>query len=284
MIEAKLIVVGGDVKTPEVKLKLPTTIGRGREASLTLPHALVSRLHCEIFERDGQMFVRDLGSLNGTFINNLRIDQEQPLLPDELLTLGTITFRASYQTAATAASPTAQPSAGSANTAYPIDGLSSQGQLSVAPPSLAASTATTAMPAITAEIQQPTATPTVGTALPNVPSVASSPGTVAPVPTPPLVGNRPNPTSQPADSDIFAGLLDDPAPDQSVSLSALANLPTANPQVSFVGNLPGLDDLPARTLDIDLEEISIAPDDSNKTGAKNIDDSQLGNFLRNMPK
>ena len=62
MLNAKLVVVGGDAKKAEVQLNLPTIIGRGKEAGLTVPHALVSRRHTEIFEREGQLFVRDLGS------------------------------------------------------------------------------------------------------------------------------------------------------------------------------------------------------------------------------
>ena len=96
-MNAKLVVVGGDTKTTEVNLRLPTTIGRGREVELTLPHPLVSRKHCQIFERDGRLFVRDLGSLNGTFLNNQRLDGEGALDPDQLLTLGNVTFRAVYQ-------------------------------------------------------------------------------------------------------------------------------------------------------------------------------------------
>jgi len=104
MLSVKLVVVGGDSKSSEVQLKLPTIIGRGREGvSLTLPHALVSRKHTEIFEKDGQLFVNDLGSLNGTFVNNERIAQQTPLNPNELLTLGNVTFRAVYEANTTSA-------------------------------------------------------------------------------------------------------------------------------------------------------------------------------------
>lgn len=97
MINAKLVVVGG-AKEAEVTLrKLPATIGRSKEATITLPHGLVSRLHCEIFEEQGILYVRDLNSLNGTFLNNEKISGSRPLLPDQLLTLGNVTFRASYE-------------------------------------------------------------------------------------------------------------------------------------------------------------------------------------------
>lgn len=104
MLSVKLVVVGGDAKSKEVQLKLPTVIGRGREGvSLTLPHKLVSRKHTELFEQEGQLFVRDLGSLNGTYVNSQRIGESQPLKPNELLTLGNVTFRAVYDLASVAA-------------------------------------------------------------------------------------------------------------------------------------------------------------------------------------
>jgi pSer/pThr/pTyr-binding forkhead associated (FHA) protein len=99
-VQARLVVVGGDVKTSEIKLRLPCTIGRGRGSAIVLAHPLVSRQHCEIYEAEGALMVRDLGSLNGTFINNLRISETAPLPPNELLTVGTVTFRAVYEPAA----------------------------------------------------------------------------------------------------------------------------------------------------------------------------------------
>jgi pSer/pThr/pTyr-binding forkhead associated (FHA) protein len=97
-LDVKLVVVGGDVKTTEIKLKLPSTIGRGRGTSIVLPHPLISRQHCELYEASGRLMVRDLGSLNGTFVNNQRVT-ESPIAPGELLTVGTVTFRAVYEAA-----------------------------------------------------------------------------------------------------------------------------------------------------------------------------------------
>lgn len=95
-LHARLVVVGGEVKASEIKLRLPCTIGRGRGCTIVLAHPLVSRQHCELFEADGRLMVRDLGSLNGTFVNNQRIGDVAPLPANELLTIGTVTFRAVY--------------------------------------------------------------------------------------------------------------------------------------------------------------------------------------------
>jgi len=52
-MDAKLIVVGGKANKSEIKLQLPTIIGRSRDADLTMAHPMVSRQHCEIYEEGG---------------------------------------------------------------------------------------------------------------------------------------------------------------------------------------------------------------------------------------
>lgn len=96
LMQAKLVVVDGNTKTKEIDLKLPVVLGRGRNVSLKIAHSLVSREHCELFETDGKLMVRDLGSLNGTFIDGQRIDGTAELSSGHLLTVGAVTFRAEY--------------------------------------------------------------------------------------------------------------------------------------------------------------------------------------------
>lgn len=94
MVDVKLVVVGGAPEGDEFRLDLPCILGRAREVSLPLTHPLVSRTHCELFERDGELFVRDLGSTNGTFVGRDRVE-ESVVRHGDLLTVGTVTFRAS---------------------------------------------------------------------------------------------------------------------------------------------------------------------------------------------
>ena len=51
-----------------VALRLPTVLGRGRERRPDGAAPLISRRHCELFEQDGLLMLRDLGSLNGTMV------------------------------------------------------------------------------------------------------------------------------------------------------------------------------------------------------------------------
>ena len=95
MLNVKLVVVGGAPEGDEFQLNLPCVLGRSRDASLPMPHPLVSRRHCELVERDGLLFVKDLGSTNGTFVGSERVD-ESYIRDGDLLTIGTVTFRALY--------------------------------------------------------------------------------------------------------------------------------------------------------------------------------------------
>ena len=95
-IQVRLIVIGGKASKADVALKLPSVIGRSREAGLTIAHPMVSRRHCEVFEADGLLMIRDLGSLNGTLVAGQRI-KESPLPPDSEFTVGPLTFRTLYE-------------------------------------------------------------------------------------------------------------------------------------------------------------------------------------------
>lgn len=96
MDDAKLRVVGGTKQGEEFALQLPVTIGRGRDNSITLGESLVSRRHCRISLKDDLLVVSDLDSLNGTYVGSERIAGETKLDPGQLLTVGTVTFRAIY--------------------------------------------------------------------------------------------------------------------------------------------------------------------------------------------
>ena len=85
-MEAHLLVVGGKANKSEIKLQLPTIIGRSRDADLTMAHPMVSRQHCELYEESGLLKIRDLGSLNGTFVDGEQIHQAD-LMPEAEFTV-----------------------------------------------------------------------------------------------------------------------------------------------------------------------------------------------------
>jgi predicted RNA-binding Zn-ribbon protein involved in translation (DUF1610 family) len=51
-----------------------TTVGRSPDCDVFLDDVTVSRRHARVLRRDGQFFIEDQGSLNGTFLNRRRIE------------------------------------------------------------------------------------------------------------------------------------------------------------------------------------------------------------------
>ncbi len=94
-MDARLIVIEGKASRSEIALKLPTIIGRRRDSGLVIMHKSVSRQHCELFEQDGRVCVRDNHSANGTFVNEHRVSQ-RVLHPGDKLRVGPLLFRVEY--------------------------------------------------------------------------------------------------------------------------------------------------------------------------------------------
>ena len=90
-MKASLAVIFG-AKPATIKLRLPTLVGRSHEASVRVSASLVSRHHCELFEQNDRLMVRDLNSSNGTFLNDQRIEEPTALTTQDQLTIGEIIF------------------------------------------------------------------------------------------------------------------------------------------------------------------------------------------------
>ena len=61
-----------------------TGAGRYPESDIFLDDVTVSRRHAEIRREDGHFFVKDLGSLNGTYVNLQRVEEAELADGDEL--------------------------------------------------------------------------------------------------------------------------------------------------------------------------------------------------------
>ena len=122
-MQVRLIVVDG-AKPAAFMLRLPTVIGRSADAKIKLPASTVSRHHCELYEYDGQLAVRDLDSSNGTVVNGHKIKGPTLLTEQDDLTIGPVTMRTICQPGAdpAPASPGGEPTADTAPTAAEVAG------------------------------------------------------------------------------------------------------------------------------------------------------------------
>ena len=61
-----------------------TTAGRHPESDIFLDDVTVSRRHAEVRRAEGKFLVRDLGSLNGTYVNRERVEETELASGDEV--------------------------------------------------------------------------------------------------------------------------------------------------------------------------------------------------------
>ena len=76
-----------------VELGVHNTLGRHPTNSIQLLDKIVSKEHCVIERRGGQLILRDLGSLNGTYVNGERVVGERPLRHGDDIALGSTRAR-----------------------------------------------------------------------------------------------------------------------------------------------------------------------------------------------
>ena len=81
----KLLIKTGEKKGLIYRLSAEeVTIGRDPSNSIVLPDRRVSRTHVRILPQEKDYLIEDLGSTNGTIVNNSRINKQLLKLGDEI--------------------------------------------------------------------------------------------------------------------------------------------------------------------------------------------------------
>jgi pSer/pThr/pTyr-binding forkhead associated (FHA) protein len=72
------------------------TIGRANGCHVALPDdTFASTVHARVFAKDGAVYVEDLGSTNGTYLNGMRLAAPAVLRPGDQLQVGATVMEAS---------------------------------------------------------------------------------------------------------------------------------------------------------------------------------------------
>jgi predicted component of type VI protein secretion system len=98
-MDVRFAIVSPPRKKGSLNVKLPILIGRAEEAKFRIQQDSVSRRHCEVFIKEGSVFVRDLGSTNGTFLDGEQVTAAVASLvkPGSEIRIGGVVFRVEYQ-------------------------------------------------------------------------------------------------------------------------------------------------------------------------------------------
>lgn len=69
------------------------TLGRAGSADIHVEDPFASSVHARIFGRDGFMYVEDMGSTNGTYLNGRQLRKAEQLKPADTIRIGDSEYR-----------------------------------------------------------------------------------------------------------------------------------------------------------------------------------------------
>ncbi len=105
-----LVVGQGAAKGKLIPISLPQfVIGRDSKCHLRPVSQTISKRHCELLIREERAFVKDLGSTNGTFINDVPVKGERELHDGDVLKVGPLDFQVRLEGAVPAETQAEQP-------------------------------------------------------------------------------------------------------------------------------------------------------------------------------
>lgn len=82
------------IKRFQIKDGQTLTIGRGKEASVMVDNAAISREHCSLEFKNGDYYLTDLYSLNGTTVNGQKVVSAVPIKKTDRIEMGNFTLQA----------------------------------------------------------------------------------------------------------------------------------------------------------------------------------------------
>lgn len=91
-------------------------IGRDPGCNLRPASAMISKRHCAVVVKNGQVVLRDFGSTNGTFVNDEPVKGEIRLKDGDILKVGPLSFKVAIEDQPSPSKPTPPPKPKNADT------------------------------------------------------------------------------------------------------------------------------------------------------------------------
>lgn len=88
----KIQAITGELTGQEISIDRDMLVGRHQSADIVLQAAEISRKHAAFLLKDQALWLEDLNSSNGTFVNDLRIEQETLLKQGDIVQFASFKF------------------------------------------------------------------------------------------------------------------------------------------------------------------------------------------------
>jgi hypothetical protein len=79
-------------KSATIRLQEPLQVGRADACQIKLGDTYISQFHARLFPRDGNWYVEDLGSTNGTYLNQRKLSGPSEVHAGDVVRLGKTTL------------------------------------------------------------------------------------------------------------------------------------------------------------------------------------------------
>lgn len=105
-----VVVNAGKASGQTIPIKIAQfVIGRDPQCNLRPASAMISKKHCAVVVKEGNVFLHDFNSTNGTFLNDERVTGQVPLKDGDIVKVGPLTFKVAIEPAPTPSKPTPPP-------------------------------------------------------------------------------------------------------------------------------------------------------------------------------
>lgn len=88
----KLLAISDELNGQEYSIDRDMLVGRHQDADIQLQSADISRRHAAFLLKEDALWVQDLKSSNGTFVNDLRIEQDKLLKDGDIVQFASLKF------------------------------------------------------------------------------------------------------------------------------------------------------------------------------------------------
>ena len=79
-------------KSGTIRLQEPLQVGRADACQIKLGDTYISQFHARLYPRDGNWYVEDLGSTNGTYLNQRKLTGPSEVHAGDVVRLGKTTL------------------------------------------------------------------------------------------------------------------------------------------------------------------------------------------------